>query len=96
MRIHIVKQVDTRIKYYKYTGIVLIEYCIVNCIVNVFQEKLNRKELIQEGLKELREELSKWKGEVKEKFEDDPIIVRPGEMWIMVLWIGGIFLLFFL
>ncbi|XP_042869406.1 complex I intermediate-associated protein 30, mitochondrial-like isoform X2 [Penaeus japonicus] len=44
------------------------------------KEKLNRKELIQEGLKELREELSKWKGEVKEKFEDDPIIVRPGDM----------------
>lgn len=45
----------------------------------IFQEKRNRKELIQEGLKELRIELSKWKGEVIEKFEDDPIIVRPGE-----------------
>lgn len=50
------------------------------------KEKRNRKELIQEGLKELRIELSKWKGEVIEKFEDDPIIVRPGDMdkvWIL-------------
>lgn len=50
------------------------------------KKKHNNKELIREGLKELRQELSKWKDEVREKFECDPILVRPGDMdklWIL-------------
>lgn len=42
------------------------------------QKKNSHKELIREGLKELRHELSKWKDEIQETFEYDPIIVRPG------------------
>ncbi|XP_076045279.1 complex I intermediate-associated protein 30 [Oratosquilla oratoria] len=44
------------------------------------KEKISRKTMIQEGMKQLREEISLWKQEVKEKFEDDSIIVRPGDM----------------
>ncbi|KAG7166272.1 Complex I intermediate-associated protein 30-like 1, partial [Homarus americanus] len=43
-------------------------------------------ELIRDGLKQLRSELSLWKEEVREKFEDDPILVRGGDMdkmWIL-------------
>lgn len=42
--------------------------------------KKSRKELIRDGLKELRHELSKWQEEVNEKFEMDPVWVRPGDM----------------
>lgn len=41
--------------------------------------KQSRKEMVQEGLKELRIELTKWQDEVKEKFDDDTIWVRPGD-----------------
>lgn len=44
------------------------------------QIKQSKKELVQEGLKELREELMKWQDEVKEKFDADPIFVRPGDV----------------
>nr|XP_053657429.1 complex I intermediate-associated protein 30, mitochondrial-like isoform X2 [Cherax quadricarinatus] len=50
------------------------------------KKKHSQKELIRDGLKELRTELIKWKDEVREKFEDDPIMVRPGDMdkiWIL-------------
>ncbi|KAK7065690.1 Complex I intermediate-associated protein 30, mitochondrial, partial [Halocaridina rubra] len=47
------------------------------------KEKHSTKKLIREGLKELRGEIAKWQDEVKEKFECDPLIVRPGDMDIM-------------
>ncbi|CAD6994449.1 unnamed protein product [Ceratitis capitata] len=41
----------------------------------------SRKELIVEGLRELKEEIKLWKEEMKEKLESDPILVyRPGEV----------------
>ncbi|KAK3879885.1 hypothetical protein Pcinc_015588 [Petrolisthes cinctipes] len=42
--------------------------------------KQSRTKLVREGLKELRTEIFKWQQEVKEKFEDDPIWVMPGDM----------------
>lgn len=50
------------------------------------KEKHSAKELIRDGLKELRGEMVKWQDEMKEKFECDPIFVRPGDMdkiWIL-------------
>jgi len=44
------------------------------------QIKKSRKEMVQEGMKELRAELGKWQEEVKEKFDADPIFVRPGDI----------------
>ncbi|XP_063888138.1 complex I intermediate-associated protein 30, mitochondrial-like [Scylla paramamosain] len=46
----------------------------------------SRKELIRDGLKELRQEMSKWKEEMDEKFAMDPVFVRPGDMdkvWVL-------------
>ncbi|XP_054733502.1 complex I intermediate-associated protein 30, mitochondrial [Anastrepha obliqua] len=41
----------------------------------------SKKELIVEGLRELKEEIKLWKEEMKEKLETDPILVyRPGEI----------------
>lgn len=40
----------------------------------------NKKQMIMDGLKELKEEISLWKDEMKEKLESDPIVVfRAGE-----------------
>lgn len=42
------------------------------------------KQLILEGLKELRKEIKLWTEEVKEDFDSDPILCyRPGEVDIM-------------
>lgn len=39
------------------------------------------KQMILDGLKEMKDEIQMWKEEVKEKFESDPIMVfRPGEI----------------
>lgn len=49
------------------------------------------KVMILEGLKELKSEIQLWTEEMKEKFEDDPLIAyRPGE--IDMAWMfSGIF-----
>ncbi|XP_066948151.1 complex I intermediate-associated protein 30, mitochondrial isoform X1 [Macrobrachium rosenbergii] len=50
------------------------------------KEKHSKKEMIRAGLKELRGELAKWQEEVKEKFECDPLLIRPGDMdkmWVL-------------
>lgn len=40
----------------------------------------SKKQLILDGLKELKQEISLWKEEMKEKLESDPLLVfRPGE-----------------
>lgn len=44
------------------------------------EEKISQKELIREGLKEIRNELFKWTEEVKETIRDDPLYVFPGDM----------------
>lgn len=42
-------------------------------------KRLSQKELILDGLKELKKEIVLWKNEVKEKLECDPIVIfRPG------------------
>ncbi|XP_050729351.1 uncharacterized protein LOC127004986 isoform X2 [Eriocheir sinensis] len=41
--------------------------------------KKSHKELIRDGLKELRQEMSKWQEEMNDKFDMDPIFVLPGE-----------------
>lgn len=42
--------------------------------------KVSQKKLILDGLKELRNEISLWKDEVKLKLENDPIMTyRPGK-----------------
>lgn len=39
------------------------------------------KQMILDGFKELRNEISLWKDEMQEKFESDPIMIaRPGEV----------------
>lgn len=49
------------------------------------EPNVSQKQLILDGLKQLREEISLWRDEVKEKLESDPImVVRPGE--IDVVW----------
>ncbi|XP_045581044.1 complex I intermediate-associated protein 30, mitochondrial [Procambarus clarkii] len=42
--------------------------------------KYNHKELIRDGLRDMRSEITKWKEELQEQIENDPIIVRPGDM----------------
>lgn len=43
-------------------------------------KKVSQKQMILEGLKDLKHEINMWKEEVKEKLESDPILVfRPGE-----------------
>lgn len=46
------------------------------------QEKiLPSKNDIVDGLKELKKEILLWRDEMKEKFEDDPVLIyRPGEI----------------
>lgn len=40
----------------------------------------SKKQMIMDGLKELKSEINLWKEEMKEKFESDPLLVfRPGE-----------------
>lgn len=40
----------------------------------------SKKQMILDGLKELKSEIHLWKEEMKEKFESDPLLVfRPGE-----------------
>ncbi|KAJ6638225.1 Complex I intermediate-associated protein 30, mitochondrial [Pseudolycoriella hygida] len=47
-------------------------------------KRVSQKELILNGLKELKKEILLWKEEVKEKLECDPILVyRPGETDVM-------------
>ncbi|XP_050729350.1 complex I intermediate-associated protein 30, mitochondrial-like isoform X1 [Eriocheir sinensis] len=48
--------------------------------------KKSHKELIRDGLKELRQEMSKWQEEMNDKFDMDPIFVLPGDMhkvWVL-------------
>nr|CAD7459854.1 unnamed protein product [Timema tahoe] len=50
--------------------------------------KISRKQLIQIGLKELKQEIRLWKDEVTEKLRSDPILVyRPGE--VDIVWQFG-------
>lgn len=47
---------------------------------NKFTKEPTKKQLILDGLKELRGEIELWTEEIKEKLESDPILVfRPGE-----------------
>lgn len=42
--------------------------------------RVSRKQLILEGLRDLKQEISIWRDEVQEKLESDPVLVfRPGE-----------------
>jgi len=48
-----------------------------------YQTKLkepSKKDMVKEGLKDLKEEIRLWRNEMKEKLESDPVLVfRPGE-----------------
>lgn len=45
-------------------------------------ENVSKKQLILDGLKELKKEINLWKKEVKEKLESDPVLVfRPGKLF---------------
>lgn len=47
-------------------------------------KRVSRKQLILEGLKDLKQEIVLWKEEVKEKLESDPILVfRPGASYFV-------------
>lgn len=47
---------------------------------------VSQKKLILDGFKELRQEISLWKDEVKEKLESDPIMVfRPGSFLLIII-----------
>lgn len=42
-------------------------------------KRVSRKQLIIEGLRDLKQEIVMWKDEVQEKLESDPVLVfRPG------------------
>lgn len=42
-------------------------------------KRVSRRQLILEGLKDLKQEIVMWKDEVQEKLESDPVLVfRPG------------------
>ncbi|KAI4468434.1 complex i intermediate-associated protein 30 [Holotrichia oblita] len=44
------------------------------------RKEFSKRDLIREGLKELKTEIALWSQEVKERFEDDPVLIyRPGE-----------------
>lgn len=48
-------------------------------------KRMTRKELILDGLKQLKKEIVLWKEEVKEKLEMDPILLyRPGKLSISI------------
>lgn len=47
---------------------------------NKNSKRVSRKQLILEGLQDLKQEIVLWKDEIKEKLESDPVLVyRPGE-----------------
>lgn len=52
-------------------------------------KRVSRKQLILEGLQDLKQEIVLWKDEIKEKLESDPVLVfRPGET--DVVWEFGL------
>lgn len=45
-------------------------------------KRLSQKDLILDGLKQLKKEIVLWKEEVKEKLECDPVVIfRPGKLY---------------